>query len=602
MRGCGTMPLAIEVFANQENVKDWAAYRADIENVKNANRYDNEEDGIAFARSFCFSVVTNLWRYVDYKKKWKCRQIAFDKKELDFGSLKLAKELSDYLISLNIMEYAYILGNLYTMLLPNEFRAHNGVYYTPPTLAERLLDLLASEGADWANANILDPACGGGAFLVTVANRMLGDYRIRELPPELKLIHLEQHLAGIEIDKFAGWLTQVLLDIIVYSEAVAVGRRLKPVIKIQDTIYYAVHEEKRYDIIVGNPPYGRIKLDESTRKTYSRSLYGHANLYGLFIDASLRLKKSDGLVGFVTPTSFLGGKYFSNLRNVLSIKAPPLAIDFVGVRTGVFDQVLQETCLAVFGPNTTKSVTTGKISIEDSSYNFERIGSFHITKGTAPWIIAREPEEADIVSRVANIKTTLVDYGYKVITGQLVWNRLKDQILELPVDQSRPIIWAEAITSDGQFSFDYKYRKKRQYITITNKQNFLLCNKAAVLVQRTTAKEQNRRLQACVLPQDFIDQWNGVVVENHVNIVHPITNQPEISLEALSLILNSQIVDRIFRCLSGSVAVSATELHALPLPPVKMVKEIEKLNLDSDKKTISEMVEKILTRAYGLEE
>ena len=596
------MPFAIGAYADQANIKDWTIYKAEIENVKSAIQYGNEEDCVAFARSFCFSVVTNLWRHVDYGKKWKCRQITFDRKELDFGTLRLAKEFSDYLVSLNIMEYAYILGNIYTMLLPDEYKAHNGIYYTPPTLAERLLDLLASEGADWANANILDPACGGGAFLVTVANRMLGDYRIRELPPALKLVHLEHHLAGIEVDKFAGWLTQVLLDIIVYPEAVATGRRLKSVIGIHDTIHYAVHAKEKYDVIVGNPPYGRIRLDEATRKTYSRSLYGHANLYGLFIDASLRLKKPDGLIGFVAPTSFLGGKYFSNLRNVLSTKMPPLAIDFVGVRSGVFDQVLQETCLAVFGPNVSKSVTTGKINIEDNTYNLERIGSFHISKGTAPWVIARDPEEADIVSRVINVKTRLDDYGYKVTTGQLVWNRLKDQISELPVDQSKPIIWAEAVNSDGQFTFDYKYRKKRPYITITNKQSFLLCNEAAVLVQRTTAKEQSRRLQACVLPQDFIDQWNGVVVENHVNIVHPITNKPEISLDALSLILNSQIVDRIFRCLSGSVAVSATELHALPLPPVKMVKGIEKLITYSNNKTISEMVEKILTRAYGFEE
>jgi adenine-specific DNA-methyltransferase len=35
----------------------------------------------------------------------------------------------------------------------------------------------------------------------------------------------------------------------------------------------------------------------------------------------------------------------------------------------------------------------------------------------------------------------------------------------------------------------------------------------------------------------------------------------------LTAFLNSEIVDRAFRCLSGSVAVSAYELEALPLPP-----------------------------------
>lgn len=594
------MSLALNTHVNH---KDWEAYKIDIENLKKTNGHGTEEDAIAFARSFCYSVVRNLWKCADYKRKWKCRQLTFPTRALDFCSLKLSREISEYFISLNIMEYAYLLGNIYTMLLPNSYRANNGIYYTPPMLAERLLDILAAEGADWATANILDPACGGGAFLVTVSNRMLGDYRIKELPAETKLSHLEQHLAGIEIDKFAGWLTQVLLDIITYPEAVAAGRRIKAVIKIKDTIKYALHGKRRFDVIVGNPPYGRVKLDDDTRKAYERSLYGHANLYGLFIDASLRLKKPEGLVGFVTPTSFLGGKYFSNLRNLLSQTAPPLAIDFVAVRAGVFDQVLQETCLVTFGQNAEKSVTVSKISIESNTYNIERIGSFKVKNGNNPWIIAREPTEAYIVNRVKNIKTTLDDYGYKVSTGQLVWNRLKDQITELPTDRSKPIIWAEAITADGQFTFDYQYRNKLQYITVTDKQDFLICNKSVVLVQRTTAKEQNRRLHTCVLPQAFIDKWNGVVVENHVNIVHSVTDCPGISLEALSLILNSQTVDRIFRCLSGSVAVSATELHALPLPPVKKVKEIEELiAAGHNRKAIADMVERIISKAYGLED
>lgn len=597
---CVKMSLAMNTYTD---LKDWEAYKCDIENLKKANKNDSDEDAIAFARSFCYSVVKNLWKYVDYRKRWKCRQLTFPMKELDFCSLKLSKEISNYFISLNIMEYAYLLGNLYTMLLPKGFRADNGVYYTPPTLAERLLDLLAAEGADWAKANILDPACGGGAFLVTVANRMLGDYRIKELPAEIKLSHLEQHLAGIEIDKFAGWLTQVLLDIIIYPETAAAGRRLKNIIKIQDTIQYALHAERKFDVIVGNPPYGRVKLDEDTRKIYARSLYGHANLYGLFIDASLRMKKFDGLVGFVTPTSFLGGKYFSNLRNLLSQIAPPLTIDFVALRTGVFDQVLQETCLVTFGQNVTASVTTSKISIDNNTYNIERIGNFKVKSGIEPWIIAREPAEAEIVNKVKANKTTLKDYGYKVSTGQLVWNRLKGQIVETPTDESKPIIWAEAITSDGNFTFNYQYRDKLQYINVTEKQKFLICNKKVVLVQRTTAKEQSRRLISCVLPQVFIDSWNGVAIENHVNIIHPVISNPEISLEALSLILNSQIVDRVFRCLSGSVAVSATELHALPLPSIVKIREIEQLIAEEHNgKNIANRVEQIVAKAYGLEE
>ena len=597
------MSVVMEINLTQ---KTWEEYKHDVEEAKKSSNCSSENEEKEFARSFCYSVIKFLWRNVDYRNRWECRKVMVSTKKMDIYTINLAKEVADYLHTLNIMEYAYLLGSLYTMLLPDGYRSVNGIYYTPPTLSERLLDLLAAEGADWAEAKVLDPACGGGAFLVTVANRMLGDYRIKDLSPREKLEHIETHLWGIEIDKFAAWITQSLVDIILYPESILAGRRLKSIVKVQDTIQYVISETKRFDVIVGNPPYGRIKLDEKTRKLYSRSLFGHANLYGLFIDASLRILKTGGLVGFVTPTSFLGGKYFSNLRKLLVENAPPLAIDFIGLRAGVFDRVLQETCLVVFGQNRTRYVTANKINIEKSIYSVQRIGSFEIDKGTKPWVIARETAEADIVKKVKKTNTTLQEYGYKVTTGQLVWNRLKEQIQKTSKGGAIPIIWAEAITTDNQFDFNYQYRNNLKYITVSDKQDFLICKKTVILIQRTTAKEQSRRLQTCILPQEFIDKWNGVVIENHVNIVHPVVDMPKVSQDALSFLLNSQTVDRVFRCLSGSVAVSATELQAIPLPPVENLKELEDKvllvhNSKPDKHLIDE-IEKIILRAYGLEE
>lgn len=86
-------------------------------------------------------------------------------------------------------------------------------------------------------------------------------------------------------------------------------------------------------------------------------------------------------------------------------------------------------------------------------------------------------------------------------------------------------------------------------------------------MQRTTAKEQNRRLIAAELPRAFVDEHGGVVIENHLNMIRPIANTSIIPSRILTTLLNSSIVDRAFRCISGSVAVSAYELEALPLPP-----------------------------------
>lgn len=583
----------------------WNDYKLEIVNLKNSyaklySEEDSKEEDLNLAHTFCYNIMKYLWNITDSKKVFKIRKYSKPFDVINIECVGLAKEIANFLSTLSVIECGYYIGAIYTILLPNNYKSKLGIYYTPPVLTERLLDTLAAEGTNWAKDKILDPACGGGAFLIPIANRILGDYRIKCLTAEEKLNYLATHIKGFEIDPFAGWITQVLLDILTYEESISAGKKLKNVVKITDTIVTALNMKEKYDLIVGNPPYGKITLNEGIRKSYSRSLFGHANMYGLFIDAALRLKKNNGLIGFVTPTSFLGGEYFKNLRSLLLENAPLISIDFISARSGVFDEVLQETCLAVFGKNNSKELCIHDINVSDNEHTVNRVGMFKLSMDTSPWIIPRHSSEINLINTISTIKNTIKDYGYKVSTGPLVWNRHKEQLSEDIKDGVHPIIWSEAIC-DGKFTFDYKVRKNK-YIQLNEKQDFLLCNQQAILVQRTTSKEQSRRILAAVMPKDYVDEWNGAVVENHVNIVYPI-DQPKISMEALNLILNTEIVDRIFRCISGSVAVSVSELHALPLPPYDKVKQIDKLikkHKDTDISKLMNKVELIVQKAYGV--
>lgn len=579
-------------------------YKIKILELKKANTKIDSEEDLTLAHTFCYNVMRYLWDIVDTKNLFKVRKYNNYFSIVNIEYVNLAKEIAQYLSTLSIVECGYYIGVIYTLLLPDDYKSKLGIYYTPPVLTERLLDILAAEGINWSKAKILDPACGGGAFLIPIANRILGDHRIKCLSAEEKLNHLATHIKGMEIDPFAGWITQVLLDIITYEESVTAGKRFKNVVKITDTITTALNTKDKYDLIVGNPPYGRITLNGDLRESYSRSLFGHANMYGLFIDAALRLKKSNGIIGFVTPTSFLGGEYFKNLRTVLLKESPLISIDFISARSGVFDKVLQETCLAVFGKNPTKELSIHDINVSNSEYTVNRVGMVKLSNGSSPWIIPRHNSEVSLINVINNIKTTIKDYGYKASTGPLVWNRHKDQLNENVQDGVYPIIWSEAI-SDGKFTFNYKIRKNK-YIKLKDKQDFLLCKESVVLVQRTTSKEQAKRILTVVMPKDYVDKWHGVVVENHVNILYPV-KKPKISLEALSLILNTKIVDSIFRCISGSVAVSVAELHALPLPHYEKVREIDTLINEPSSKTLDipelmNIVENIVRKAYGMGE
>ena len=89
-----------------------------------------------------------------------------------------------------------------------------------------------------------------------------------------------------------------------------------------------------------------------------------------------------------------------------------------------------------------------------------------------------------------------------------------------------------------------------------------------MLAQRTTAKEQDRRIICAVMPQEIVTQNGAVAVENHLNMIFPAKNRPRVTLKALAAFLSSAAADRVIRCISGSVALSASELEAMPLPSI----------------------------------
>lgn len=92
-----------------------------------------------------------------------------------------------------------------------------------------------------------------------------------------------------------------------------------------------------------------------------------------------------------------------------------------------------------------------------------------------------------------------------------------------------------------------------------------------MLVQRTTAKEQHRRLIAAEMPASLFTRFRTVTVENHLNMVRPIGKKARVPLRVLAAFLATDTADRVLRCINGSVAVSASELMAIPLPTVEQI-------------------------------
>ena len=414
------------------------------------------------------------------------------------------------------------------------------------------------------------------------------------------LHQIQQRLRGFELDAFAGWMSQVFVDMTLSALYDAAGERLRSIVQVTD----AMEREPTpggFDLVVGNPPYGRVTLTPALRKKFRRSLYGHANLYGVFTDLALRLAKPGGVIAYVTPTRFLAGEYFKALRSLLGWEAPPVSVDFVGTRKGVFADVLQDTLLAVYrrgdygGKARVHLISPGS----NGSIQTTAAGSFRLPESLdQPWLIPRTKSQFKLVRRAERFPCRLADYGYSVSTGPLVWNRHKTSLRQQAGEGRYPLVWAESVRSDGSFEFRARKRNHQPYFEPSPKEHWVVTDFPCVLLQRTTAMEQNRRLIAAELPSSFIEQHGAVVIENHLNMIKPTSGTPKVLPALLAALLNCEAVDQAFRCISGSVAVPAYELKALPLPSMESLQEIKDLvERDAER----DAIELAANRLYGYE-
>lgn len=577
-----------------------------------------EDERLVFARSFCARLIETYWfeSQRKYSDAWTLPEYglrAFTS-SLDETSVSLARTMGEAAAQLDPILASYLIGVTYTAMLPEDTRSRLGVYYTPPGLTSRLLDMATAAGVDWRSCRVIDPACGGGAFLAPVAARMVKENR--HLTPVESVDSVGERLRGLEIDPFGAWASQVFLETTLMDVCRSACKRLPVVVEICNSLLRTVDPHDNYDLVIGNPPYGRVTLNSDMRSRYKRSLYGHANLYGLFTDLGIRLTRPGGVIAYVTPTSFLAGEYFKALRKLLTNDAAPVNLDFLSVRRGVFDDALQETLLATYKREGRQSVRIAvpqnhpgrECRRREGTVHFiapldcERIevtsaGRFILPVTGDPWLIPRTPEQEKLVRVLQAMSHRLRDYGYKVSTGPLVWNRHKRQLSQHSGKGMLPLIWAECVAGNGLFVFRADKKNHQPYFKPETGDDWLICRDTCVLLQRTTAKEQTRRLIAAELPKKFLAQHGAVVVENHLNMIGPIKGRPPVSTRVLAAFLNTDIVDKAFRCLSGSVAVSAYELEALPLPAPESLARFAQLVKDAaDQSEIEEACYRLFER------
>ncbi|WP_155729137.1 Eco57I restriction-modification methylase domain-containing protein [Mycobacterium avium] len=482
--------------------------------------------------------------------------------------------------SIDLQGSAEQLGEQYVAALPVQDRSDHGRHYTPMPLAAELWEK-AKRALGWKRPQPLpglvrDPACGAGALLLPVLREHLG--AAARTDPQLALAALPNLIEGIDNDPNAVWLANVLLAAeMLPILAITPRARRRPLPALARVGDGLAEQQERALVSLMNPPYGRVKLATGERQRFADYLYGHANLYGLFMAAGLESLEPAGVLAALVPTSFLSGRYFEAQRAAFAAKAPLREVGFVVDRAGVFNGVLQETCLATFSPRRSR-----RVAINTVNGTIIEVARVATPKSSGPWVLPRRADDALAAAAAIRMPMTLATAGWKASTGPLVWNRRKADITaDHPGDGAAPILWAADI--DGGVIHRDRVRDSQRYLKLRGTDwAVMTLDEPAVLVQRTTAPEQSRRLVPAELTKRILDEWGGaVVVENHVNVLRPTTDSPAISYATLTRVLATQTLDRVMRSLSGSVAVSAYELAAIPLPSVDVLRTWDELTGDA---------------------
>ena len=493
----------------------------------------------------------------------------------------------------DFLESTYWLSSAYAMLADEQMRKKLAMFFTPTSLVRGLLDDLVSAGADFSADTFHDPACGGAAFLAPIAIRMRDALRSQGKTASQMLIHIEEHLAGVDVEPNLCKLSRHFLRMALHAEIREAGMSPRFNVSTGDSLGGpSVHAAPKR-VVVCNPPYRKMTAEELVplRPAFGHVIEAQPNIYALFIARCVELAGEGGLVGLVTPTSFLSGQYFRKLRKFLMENTEFAHIGMVSSRLGVFIDVEQETALCILkrkAPADAHS-TKVRVSVVSGKGVYTDVGECALPNSGAAWPIPRECDDVKLLELAGSLKHRLPDYGYRVRIGLFVWNRderpayaSRKHAKKAGAQHALPLIWSKDIVltrTGAKVSFlpDEANLDKDRFVDLGSCDQPGVITRPSVVLQRVTSNGQPLRLVAAHIPDTLMRKYKGFVGENHIVILEQAVERPAVTPRQLATLLRSRPVDRYFRCISGATNVSAFELSQLVLPdPVILKQELAK--------------------------
>ena len=471
------------------------------------------------------------------------------------------------------------MGRKYAGKKTDAERKTHGIFLTPEAIARFMAGLLS---VNKKSIRLLDPAAGLGILICAVVEELVNKGVVEEI-----------EVVAHELDRDLCVGLERVLDALVLWADVA-GIPVKYVVRNGDFVLSecislemlaGLHDSRKFDLVIGNPPYFKIGKNDPRAAAANAVVYGQPNIYGIFMAVSAALLMTGGQFVFITPRSFASGPYFARFREWFFERVRPTFVHVFDSRRDAFgrDEVLQENVVfaGVRDDGWEKHSKAALMSIS-SSQGIRDLEDARVVRRSLRCMIAGEdrilriPASADeetALERVESWKGSLATCGLKISTGPVVAFRATKWLRQDAASDTVPLLWLNHV-----FSMETHWPngvRKPQYIdSEAATEKLLLPNRNYVVMRRFSAKEDARRLTAAPLLAESIPA-KLVGLENHLNYVYrPGGSLTDDEAWGLAALYSSSLLDAYFRCVNGNTQVSATELRNMPLPPLGQITEL----------------------------
>lgn len=472
---------------------------------------------------------------------------------------------------MNMLDYIIDRTTEYLEQMPKSKRKKYGQFFTSKETAVFMAGLFNIQNGQ-THLSILDPGAGSGILSAALIEEL-------EKNPEIKQIDLvcyetDQNVLPI-LKENLEWVcnhSKIDISLQIISDNYILSQYLE-----YNGLIGANPNPKKYDLIIGNPPYMKIAKDATEAKAMPDVCYGAPNLYFLFAAMSLFNLRDQGEMVYIIPRSWTSGAYFKHFRQKLLSEGVLEHIHLFVSRDKVFEKesVLQETIIIKIRKTKLKPAAIS-VTTTQSNQDFSDQTSFYapydtVVSGEDTFVfLVTNQTETQILEQFNKWKNTLPSLGLRMKTGLTVDFRNWDSLRNEAGDKAVPLFYSQHI-QNGRVVFPVG--KEHEYI-LTDQPGLLQPNANYLFVKRFTSKEEPRRLQCGVYLARRYPQYKKISTQNKINFITGLDGLSECVAYGLYVLFNSTIYDSYYRILNGSTQVNSSEVNTMPVPSMTQIERM----------------------------